>query len=68
MGNHDHAVSALAVRPLYIDGQWRQGSEGAWAEDVNPADGTVFARIAPAPAGPRCSPASARRCCSRPPR
>jgi aldehyde dehydrogenase (NAD+) len=48
MGNHDNAVSALAVRPLFIDGQWRQGSEGAWAEDVNPADGTVFARIAQA--------------------
>ena len=42
--------STLPVRPLYIDGQWRQGSEGAWAEDVNPATGAVFARIAQASA------------------
>jgi aldehyde dehydrogenase (NAD+) len=42
--------STLPVRPLYIDGQWRQGSEGAWAEDLNPATGAVFARIAQASA------------------
>lgn len=42
--------STLPVRPLYIDGRWRQGSEGVWAEDVNPATGAVFARIAQASA------------------
>lgn len=50
MGTHDADVAALAVRPLYIDGQWRRGSEGAWAEDVNPATGLVFARVAQASA------------------
>lgn len=44
------STSELPVRPLYIDGQWRPGSEGAWAEDVNPATGKVFARIAQASA------------------
>lgn len=42
------ASQELPIRPLYINGQWRQGSEGAWAEDVNPATGKVFARIAQA--------------------
>ena len=46
MGTHEAA--ALPIRPLYINGQWRQGSEGAWAEDVNPATGQVFARVAQA--------------------
>ena len=40
----------LPIRPLYINGQWRQGSTGAWAEDVNPATGQVFARVAQASA------------------
>ncbi|MEF7616607.1 aldehyde dehydrogenase family protein [Aquincola sp. MAHUQ-54] len=42
------ASPELPIRPLYINGQWRPGSEGAWAEDVNPATGRVFARIAQA--------------------
>jgi acyl-CoA reductase-like NAD-dependent aldehyde dehydrogenase len=50
MKTHEVIMPAHAVRPLYIDGQWRQGSEGAWADDVNPATGEVFARIAQASA------------------
>ncbi len=50
MGHTETAVAATLVRPLYINGQWRQGSEGAWAEDVNPATGLAFARIAQASA------------------
>lgn len=50
MGKIEADVAALAVRPLFIDGQWRQGSEGAWADDVNPATGQVFARVAQASA------------------
>lgn len=48
MGHNDALVSTLAIRPMYINGQWRQGSEGAWADDVNPATGEVFARVAQA--------------------
>jgi acyl-CoA reductase-like NAD-dependent aldehyde dehydrogenase len=48
MKTHEVIMPAHAVRPLYIDGQWRQGSEGA--DDVNPATGEVFARIAQASA------------------
>jgi len=33
---------------MYINGAWRQGSEGGVADDVNPASGKVFARIAQA--------------------
>ena len=46
----EHLTSSTAIRPLYIDGQWRQGSEGAWVEDINPATGLAFARIAQASA------------------
>jgi aldehyde dehydrogenase (NAD+) len=41
---------SLQTHPLYIDGAWRLGSEGALADDVNPATGEVFARIAQASA------------------
>lgn len=50
MGRIEFPIAATAVRPFYIDGQWRQGSEGAWADDVNPATGQAFARIAQASA------------------
>jgi aldehyde dehydrogenase (NAD+) len=36
------------IHPMYIDGTWRAGSEGGVADDVNPATGEVFARIAQA--------------------
>lgn len=50
MGHSEAEVAATVIRPLYINGQWRQGSEGAWAEDINPATGLAFARIAQASA------------------
>jgi aldehyde dehydrogenase (NAD+) len=50
MGHTDTDLSTLSIRPLYIHGRWRQGSEGAWAEDINPATGQAFARIAQASA------------------
>ncbi len=37
-----------AIHRMYINGAWREGSEGALADDVNPATGEVFARIAQA--------------------
>jgi len=40
-------VSA-SIHPLYINGEWRHGSDGGLADDVNPATGEVFARIAQA--------------------
>ena len=39
-----------SIHPMYINGEWRPGSEGAFAEDVNPATGAVFARVAQASA------------------
>lgn len=48
MGSTANAVAALTVRPFFIDGEWRQGQDGAWADDVNPATGEVFARVAQA--------------------
>jgi vanillin dehydrogenase len=39
---------SAAIHPMYINGTWRQGSEGGVADDVNPATGKVFARIAQA--------------------
>jgi vanillin dehydrogenase len=36
------------IHPLYINGAWREGCDGGIAEDVNPATGEVFARIAQA--------------------
>src|SRR5271155_1868023 len=39
---------SAAIHPMYINGAWRQGSEGGVADDVNPASGKVFARIAQA--------------------
>jgi aldehyde dehydrogenase (NAD+) len=41
----------MKVHPLYINGGWREGSEGAVSDDINPATGAVFARVAQA--GPR---------------
>jgi aldehyde dehydrogenase (NAD+) len=38
----------MKVHPLYINGGWREGSEGGVADDLNPATGEVFARIAQA--------------------
>jgi aldehyde dehydrogenase (NAD+) len=35
---------------MYINGAWRPAGEGGWADDVNPATGTAFARIAQASA------------------
>jgi len=29
MGHSETEVAATVIRPLYINGQWRQGSEGA---------------------------------------
>jgi vanillin dehydrogenase len=44
------AVASMTLRthPLYINGEWRQGSDGGVADDVNPATGDVFARVAQA--------------------
>ena len=36
------------IHPMFINGAWREGSEGGLADDVNPATGAVFARIAQA--------------------
>jgi acyl-CoA reductase-like NAD-dependent aldehyde dehydrogenase len=36
------------LHSMYINGAWREGSEGAVADDINPATGEVFARIAQA--------------------
>ncbi len=36
------------VRLLYINGTWRPGSEGGVADDLNPATGEVYARVAQA--------------------
>jgi acyl-CoA reductase-like NAD-dependent aldehyde dehydrogenase len=36
------------MHPMYINGAWREGSEGGVAEDLNPATGEVFARVAQA--------------------
>jgi aldehyde dehydrogenase (NAD+) len=38
----------MRVHPLYINGGWREGSDGGVADDVNPATGEVFARVAQA--------------------
>jgi len=50
MGSVDADLQTLAIRPMFINGQWRPGSEGGWAPDVNPATGQAFARIAQASA------------------
>ena len=36
------------LNPMYINGAWREGCDGGIAEDINPATGEVFARIAQA--------------------
>jgi len=41
---------SVSTHPLYINGEWRHGSDGGVADDVNPATGEVFARIAQASA------------------
>ncbi len=41
---------STSIHPLFINGAWRPGSEGSFAEDINPATGKVFARIAQASA------------------
>ena len=42
------ASRPLPIQPLYINGECREGCEGAAADDVNPATGEVFARVAQA--------------------
>jgi len=39
---------SVSIHPMYINGAWRSGSDGGVADDVNPATGEVFARIAQA--------------------
>ena len=39
---------SAAIHPMYINGEWRPGSDGGLADDVNPATGEVFARVAQA--------------------
>ena len=34
---------------LFIDGQWTPGSDGSFDDDINPATGEVFARVARGP-------------------
>lgn len=43
-------LTELEVQPMYINGAWRAGSEAGVADDINPATGKVFARIAQASA------------------
>ncbi|WP_213881820.1 aldehyde dehydrogenase family protein [Pseudomonas sp. dw_358] len=38
----------LRVHPLYINGQWRPGSDGQIDQDINPATGQCFALVAQA--------------------
>lgn len=47
-----HAVPAdtLKTYPLFINGQWRLGSTGEVDDDINPATGVCFARVAQASA------------------
>lgn len=45
-----HLAASLAVQPMFIDGQWRPGGDAAAADDINPATGQAFARIAQASA------------------
>jgi acyl-CoA reductase-like NAD-dependent aldehyde dehydrogenase len=39
---------SVPMHPMYINGAWREGSDGELADDVNPATGETFARIAQA--------------------
>jgi aldehyde dehydrogenase (NAD+) len=39
---------SAAHHPMFINGQWRQAADGGLADDVNPATGEVFARVAQA--------------------
>ncbi len=39
---------SVSIHPMYIDGAWRHGGDGGLADDVNPATGEIFARIAQA--------------------
>jgi acyl-CoA reductase-like NAD-dependent aldehyde dehydrogenase len=41
---------SAAIHPMFINGQWRQASDGGFADDINPATGEAFARIAQATA------------------
>lgn len=43
-------VNNLAVTPLFINGEWKAGSEGETAENLNPATGEVCALVAQASA------------------
>src|ERR1700678_1326494 len=45
-----HDVKTVPIHPMYINGAWREGGDGDLAEDVNPATGETFARIAQASA------------------
>jgi acyl-CoA reductase-like NAD-dependent aldehyde dehydrogenase len=40
--------SSSKVAPMYIDGVWRTGSDAETADDLNPATGQVFAKVAQA--------------------
>ena len=40
----------MAVRPFYINGEWREGSNGEVDENLNPATGQVCAMVAQASA------------------
>ncbi len=42
--------TAVHTAALYIDGRWRTGGSGETADDINPATGAVFARVAQADA------------------
>jgi acyl-CoA reductase-like NAD-dependent aldehyde dehydrogenase len=50
MGSNDAKLVATTVRPLYIDGVWRAGSEQQVSEDFNPLTQEVYARVAQASA------------------
>ncbi len=41
---------SVPIHPMYINGAWREGSDGDLADDINPATGETFARIAQASA------------------
>src|SRR5450830_409135 len=51
MGSNDaKSIASATVRPLYIDGVWRAGSEQQVSEDFNPLTQEIYARVAQASA------------------
>ena len=40
------AADDIRAYSLYIDGKWAPASDGATADDFNPATGALFARVA----------------------